>query len=666
MLRTLVSPAIELMNRLRFSAKLLLVSLLFSLPLGLLGYGYLAGVNEQLSRVDAEQQVLAQLPVLMALHRAYGDFQTEAFVARASDSRNQAALDRVTAAVNTALEQARSLSINLDALNQEWQQAQSAPMASVRDVTELNSIYDPTEVRIENSLRQLADSGGLVNDADIRRYYLADLLVKRSLALLKAQRRLRHLGAYALTLPTIDSTTYDVLSNELDRLYANAPSLRVSIEEVIDMHPQESRLRTAAEAALQSLQDSQALLQDELVEATDIAIEAGQFKARVDANLAQTSHLIDIAQQVLAEQLQAHRDELQRERWILLVLVLATLLAVAWLFIGFSYSLQITIASFQRALQRFADGDTTARAPLHTRDELSELQRSFNQMADHVHDLVQQVQQVAEQVISQSSAVTEMNESTAARSRQQQQQMSEIEQRIASVEHAAETQKTNASKVAESVQSSSHSSEQAQATVEVAVARSDALASELNAAQSVVEALTEQGKNINAIVAVIKTIAEQTNLLALNAAIEAARAGEQGRGFAVVADEVRTLATRTAQSTKEISQTINDLLNGIHQAVDVMQQSHQRAQMTKQDAQAIDQAIRALEAAMRAIDQDNQQNLSAADSQLAEVLSAQKAFQSAFAGSEQINAQMQQAVRASKEMAALAEALTRAIARFKV
>lgn len=287
-------------------------------------------------------------------------------------------------------------------------------------------------------------------------------------------------------------------------------------------------------------------------------------------------------------------------------------------------------------------------------------------MADHVHDLVQQVQEVAAQVISQSASVTSMNEDTATRSRQQQQQMSDIEQRIAAVEQAAATQKANARNVAESVQSSTRSNEQAQATVEVAVARSEALASELSAAQSVVGALTEQGKNINAIVAVIKTIAEQTNLLALNAAIEAARAGEQGRGFAVVADEVRTLATRTAQSTKEISQTINELLNGIHQAVDVMQQSHQRAQMTKQDAQAIDDAIHVLETAMRAIDQDNKANLSAADSQLAEVLMAQNAFQSAYAGSEQINVQMQQAVRASKDMATLAEALTRAIARFKL
>jgi methyl-accepting chemotaxis protein len=172
----------------------------------------------------------------------------------------------------------------------------------------------------------------------------------------------------------------------------------------------------------------------------------------------------------------------------------------------------------------------------------------------------------------------------------------------------------------EAAKAASHSDEEAQngqAVVDRTINAIDALASEVDRAANVIHRLEQDSDKIGTVLDVIKGIAEQTNLLALNAAIEAARAGEQGRGFAVVADEVRTLASRTQQSTAEIQQMIERLQAGAQEAVSVMEDSRSRASDSVSSAQSAGQSLESITRSVASITDMNTQIASAADEQSA-------------------------------------------------
>ncbi|WP_442963807.1 methyl-accepting chemotaxis protein [Pseudomonas sp. EpS/L25] len=183
-----------------------------------------------------------------------------------------------------------------------------------------------------------------------------------------------------------------------------------------------------------------------------------------------------------------------------------------------------------------------------------------------------------------ATAAEQLNAVTEAAGQGLQRQNEEIEQAVTAVTEmstAVDEVARNAVSTSEASRASSQAAQQGQARVADTLGAIGALSDEVAATGNVVQRLAEQSQDIGKVLDVIRAIAEQTNLLALNAAIEAARAGEAGRGFAVVADEVRALASRTQQSTHEIEQMVSGMRSGASQALDSMQDSSQRAQSTR-------------------------------------------------------------------------------------
>ena len=290
---------------------------------------------------------------------------------------------------------------------------------------------------------------------------------------------------------------------------------------------------------------------------------------------------------------------------IIIVAVIAALATVllAWLL---TRSIVTPLNRAVLAAQTIADGDLSKAIEVDGKDEPARLLEALAAMQSNLRKTIEQIAGSATQL---GAAAEELSAVTEEASRGLQQQNNEIEQAATAVNEmtaAVEEVARNAVSTSEASNQSTHAAREGRDQVVKTVDAIQTMTHDVQNTAQMIEGLAEQGRDIGKVLDVIRAIAEQTNLLALNAAIEAARAGEAGRGFAVVADEVRALAHRTAQSTQEIEKMVAGIQNGTGEAVSSMQQSNQRTQSTLEMARA---AGVALEQITQSIHQINERNL---------------------------------------------------------
>ncbi|WP_431417323.1 methyl-accepting chemotaxis protein [Aeromonas dhakensis] len=307
------------------------------------------------------------------------------------------------------------------------------------------------------------------------------------------------------------------------------------------------------------------------------------------------------------------RDSLQSS--VLLILVILGVTLAATVVIG--NRVTRPLADAVSALNDIADGegDLTQRLKVQSHDEIGQLATAFNRFVTRIQSVVSQVGETSNHLFSAVEKLHHLSEHYDHQMHGHSRETDQVVTAVTEMSSTAQEVAASASNAATATIDAARESDAARGVVGTAINSINRLVGEVHTASGVIEQLAQETAKIGSVVEVIRGIAEQTNLLALNAAIEAARAGEQGRGFAVVADEVRSLAGRTQQSTKEINEMLQRLQGGVKQAVDVMQASEDRSQETVQEASHIATSLDSMVMAVSTINDMNIQIATAAEEQ---------------------------------------------------
>jgi len=312
------------------------------------------------------------------------------------------------------------------------------------------------------------------------------------------------------------------------------------------------------------------------------------------------------------------------------------------------------------------DGDLTQRLDQRGKDEIAELGSAFNKFTIKTQTVISQVVGFTAQLASASTEMSAITEQTSIGAKTQRVETDMVVTAIDEMSASVRSVAKNAQEAASAAQHADEETAKGQQVVVSTVASIKKLAEEVENISGVINKVGVHSESIGTVLDVIKGIAEQTNLLALNAAIEAARAGEQGRGFAVVADEVRNLASRTQQSTAEIQHMIENLQQDSRGAVAAMEQGLHMARDSVEQASKAGESLEVIGGAVSTINTMNMQIAAGAEEQSTVAESINQGVHKISNVTDQTVEGSQQTAKASEEMAIMASELQNLLSQFKV
>ena len=627
-MKSLLYPAVALMNRLSFGMKFSLISVLFLIPMLVTNFYLVRDSYREFQGTRVELQSIDLLGSSLALRR---DLETLNNLVQINVTLGQSGKAGNVESTISALEQ--SLLARLQGLSaMASDPEQIAVFEAKRDemIAAFKAQQAESSVQSKSGMigkllgsaqifsQIIASQAGLSRDTQSDMRQLTELITTVTPAVTQLLGEGRAMGAFSLGqgfLNSASSTRFDELLAQIEKLQGEY-GLKLQDALGSSKAARES-LAAQADISQSTLKKASELFEEQVVMADTLDAPWQGFYDQVTGLMGQTYQLNEATLKFLETQLQ-QRLEQNRTHMVLQAVALSVVfILIFYLYGGFYASTRTTLKNLGAMMDKVAAGDMTVTFNANSRDELGELGEVFNGTVKKIHDLIERVGHTVGEVERQAGQV----ENVSARSNQAVAgQRLQIEQVATAMNQMSATSLEVARSAAAAV-SSAHSVNDetlsGRGLVQSQQGSIAALAGEIDQSVLVINQLATDSQAISRVLEVIKSIAEQTNLLALNAAIEAARAGEQGRGFAVVADEVRTLAKRTQQSTEEIEQMISKLHSGVGAAVKAMGSSHQMASGTVGQSEKVQQALENILGAVGMIVDQNQQIAAAVEQQTA-------------------------------------------------
>ncbi|WP_026376616.1 methyl-accepting chemotaxis protein [Aestuariibacter salexigens] len=389
-------------------------------------------------------------------------------------------------------------------------------------------------------------------------------------------------------------------SDALDSANERAQMTRELLEDISQIDPDASAQARAILNAFEKYYKVAFDVSESMVNNTADFSKIGQLSQQMNSNYDQaTQDLAKFRDQRLANFQQAisdSNDAAQRTITVGIIMALVTVFLMFATAIPVVNNLRNSIVNVVKSLKDIAqeDGDLTVRISTKNQDEIGDLVHWFNRFVEKLQTVVKDICDSSMPLSQLASKLNDVTDSATVTISAQQRSASDAKHAVDDMTNSVNDVAQSASEAALAAGDAVTAADDGQRVVNQTVVSIQQLASSVEETAEVIRKLEADSNQVGAVLDVIKGIAEQTNLLALNAAIEAARAGEQGRGFAVVADEVRTLASRTQQSTEEIQATIEQLQSAARSAVTVMAKGTEQAGSSVEEANKAGQSLNAI------------------------------------------------------------------------
>lgn len=623
-MKALFSPATILMGKMTFPKKFGLILIIVMLPLLFLSYSVVSIITEEVGFLESEKVGVrylqaARLPMQnIQSHRG----MTAAFLNGATEFKPRIMSKRKD--VDKFLAQLQKLENEVgdkliikgstEKLIQQWDSIKANSME--QEPTVAIQHHSKLVADILALMTKAADNSGLTLDPKLDTFYMGSALVSSLPNLLENMGKTRAVASAIAAKGQFDEKSFIKLSILLNDVKTYAKQVETGLSAAVEYNAEIKRqLGDMINGNNKAVSELIVLIQNNLLDADKITISSDKvFNAATHA-IDGSYKLFDAIAPALINIFDERVAKDINKEILEITLVVIVLLVVLYLFSGLYLSIMNNLDLVAKATQEMADGNLTTRLNLNGKDEMQAIATDFNAMSEKFEALVQQIVSATSQLAAASEEVSVISQES---SNNLNNQRSETEQVATAMNEMSATVQEVARSAGDAAGAATNADNEAKAGNSIVQSAShsiDELASEVENAATVIHQLALDSDQIGSVLDVIKGIAEQTNLLALNAAIEAARAGEQGRGFAVVADEVRTLAGRTQESTQEIESMIDKLQNGAKNAVTAMEAGKEKASVGVEQTKQAGEALAAITRAVTTISEMNTQIASAAEEQ---------------------------------------------------
>jgi len=358
-------------------------------------------------------------------------------------------------------------------------------------------------------------------------------------------------------------------------------------------------------------------------------------------------------------------DNVSSSRTLIITLAIIAIIVAVGINYWLIQSIRTPLAEVLRVMAKVSEGDLRENVEVRSSDEIGKLSEGFNQLTNQLSSMLNEISNSSQQLSAAAEETSAISSQSHENINRQKEQTDMIATAMTEMTATVDEVSSSARNTSQEVSNADRDAIEGQRIVQHNIGTINGLSEEIRKAAGVIDKLDEYSTSIGSVLDVIRGIADQTNLLALNAAIEAARAGEQGRGFAVVADEVRTLASKTQESTSEIQAMIERLQSGTQEAVKVMKVSTQEAESSVTETAKAGESLSKIAEAVSVINDMSSHIASAADEQSSVSREMHENILSISQAADQTAQGASENLAASQEMASLADNLQLLVGRFR-
>ncbi len=644
----------SVLNQWRFKTKFTLLALVFFIPL----------IMAFLWIVDSQRSKISLLSDELLGHQLIGHLITVEEAIYKSEQNARSGAQRSLSVLTKSISSHAPLS-PVKAKTQELYEKFASLQLSTgdTDLTDVAEVYELTLALREN----IAAITGLSRESDASTFYLSELSRLRLPALYEYVSRTSYLANNIIVNQGFTASSYTLLvalNNRIDEIQGQFDKSRAQLQRVDKVTA--SKYAGGLDELAQTIDKFQSGLEQSVIEPDNISWQSSDvrsFTGAATSAINQTAQQLDV---LLTEKLTQTKAAQVSLLWALGALLTLGVVLIAGLLFVIYWSISTNAKELQRVAQSMGEGDFSTLLTCDSKDEFGDIIRSFVQMQSKVNALLLVVQKDVTQLEQGTSDIRQMASQMEHQVSTQQQNTHDVVNAISELSQSIEHISSNTVSARKVTHLASEQVGNGQRVIEETAQVISGISDEVNSTANVIDTLATNSNEIAQFVNVIREIADQTNLLALNAAIEAARAGEQGRGFAVVADEVRNLAGKTQDSTDEIQRIIERLQQGTEQSVQAMQQGVEKASHGVEQTGLVSNNFTEITIAVNDIVEGTEQISAAVEQQHTMLANIDQSTAGISNGADTILSSAHQSSCAADALAKLADDLSKQLANFKL